>query len=45
MGVQRHTSIYQEMGQLVQHPELKEAFDARVFLTEKTLSTLDEVSG
>src|SRR5262252_5274873 len=42
-GVQRQTSIYQEMGQLVQDPEIKEAIDARVFLTEKTLSTLDEV--
>jgi len=42
-GVQRHTSIYQEMGQLVQDPEIKEAIDARLFLTDKTLSTLDEV--
>jgi len=28
-GVQRHTSIYQEMSQLVQDPEIKEAIDAR----------------
>ena len=42
-GVQRHTSIYQEMSQLVQDPEIKEAIDARIFLSDKTLSTLDEV--
>jgi hypothetical protein len=29
-GVQRHTSIYQEMSQLVQDPEIKEAIDARI---------------
>ena len=41
-GVQRETSIYQEMSQLVQDPDIKEALDARVFLTKKTLGTLDE---
>jgi ferritin-like metal-binding protein YciE len=41
-AVQRETSIYQEMSQLVQDQDIKEALDARVFLTEKTLSTLDE---
>jgi len=41
-GVQRETAIYQELSQLVQDPDIKEALDARVFLTEKTLSTLDE---
>src|SRR5262245_45093622 len=41
-GVQREVAIYQEMSQLVQDPDIKEAIDARVFLTEKTLSTLDE---
>src|SRR5262249_25889906 len=41
-GVQRETAIYQEMSQLVQDPDIKEALDARIFLTEKTLATLDE---
>jgi len=41
-GVQRETAIYQEMSQLVQDPDIKEALDARVFLTEKQLATLDE---
>jgi ferritin-like metal-binding protein YciE len=41
-GVQRETAVYQEMSQLVQDPDIKEALDARVYLTEKTLGTLDE---
>jgi ferritin-like metal-binding protein YciE len=41
-GVQRSTALYQEMNQLVQDQDIKEALDARIFLTEKTLSTLDE---
>ena len=41
-AVQRETAIFQEMSQLIQDPDIKEALDARVFLTEKTTSTLDE---
>src|SRR6478672_6219811 len=41
-GVQRETAVYQEMSQLIQDPDIKEALDARVYLTEKTLGTLDE---
>jgi ferritin-like metal-binding protein YciE len=41
-GVQRHTAFYQEISQLVQDQDIKEAIDARIFLTEKTLSALDE---
>ena len=41
-GIQRETAIYQEMSSLVQDADIKEALDARVFLTEKTLSTIDE---
>jgi ferritin-like metal-binding protein YciE len=41
-AVQRETAIYQELNQLVQDPDIKEALEARVFLTEKTGSTLDE---
>ena len=44
-GVQRPTSIYQEMTQLVQDPEIKEAIDARIFLSDKTLSTLASAVG
>ena len=42
-GVQRHNAFYQELSQLVQDPEIREAIDARIFLSDKTLSTLDEV--
>jgi ferritin-like metal-binding protein YciE len=41
-GAQRSSSFYQEIGQLVQDPDIKEAINARIFLTDKTLSTLDE---
>src|SRR5262245_58699699 len=41
-GVQRETAIYQELSQLAQDQDIKAALDARVFLTDKTLSTLDE---
>lgn len=39
---QRETAIYQEMSQLAQDPDVKEALDARVFLSEKITSSLDE---
>jgi ferritin-like metal-binding protein YciE len=38
----RETAFYQEINQLVQDPNIKEAIDARIFLSEKTTSTLDE---
>jgi ferritin-like metal-binding protein YciE len=41
-GAQRSTAFYQEIGQLVQDPDIKEAINARIFLTDKILSTLDE---
>jgi ferritin-like metal-binding protein YciE len=41
-GVQRHAAIYQEINQLIQDHDIKEAIEARIFLTEKTLSALDE---
>ena len=41
-AAQRETSIYQEMSQLAQDPDVKEALDARVFVSEKVISTLDE---
>ena len=41
-GAQRETAIYQELNQLVQDQDIKEALDARIFLSEKIVSTLDE---
>jgi ferritin-like metal-binding protein YciE len=41
-GIQRETTIYQEMIQNVQDPDIKEALEARVFLIDKNLSAIDE---
>jgi len=42
-GTQRTAKIYQELGQLAQDADVKEALEARVFLSDKILSTLNEV--
>jgi ferritin-like metal-binding protein YciE len=42
-GTERSTKIYQELSELAQDPDIKEILDARVFLSAKILSTLDEV--
>jgi ferritin-like metal-binding protein YciE len=41
-GAERSNKIFQELSQIAQDPEVKEALDARVFISDKTLSTLDE---
>jgi len=41
-GAERSTKLFQELSQIVQDPDIKEALDARVFISDKTLSTLDE---
>jgi ferritin-like metal-binding protein YciE len=41
-GVERSTKIFQELSQVAQDPDIKEALDARVFISGKILSTLDE---
>ena len=41
-GAERSNKIFQELSQIAQDPEVKEALDARVFISAKTLSTLDE---
>jgi ferritin-like metal-binding protein YciE len=41
-STEKATNIYQELGQAVQDPEVKEAMEARAFLSEKTLATLDQ---
>ena len=41
-GAERSTKIFEELAQIVQDPDIKEALDARVFISDKTLSTLDE---
>jgi ferritin-like metal-binding protein YciE len=41
-GAERSTKIFQELAELAQDPDIKEALDARVFISEKTRSSLDE---
>ena len=41
-GTERSTKIYQEMSQLAENPDVKEALEARAFVSEKVLGTLDQ---
>lgn len=41
-ATEKADKIYQELGQLAQDPQIKEALDARAFVSTKTLATLDE---
>ncbi|HEX4921316.1 MAG TPA: DUF892 family protein [Candidatus Bathyarchaeia archaeon] len=41
-GTERTTKIFQEMSTIVQDPDIKEALEARVFVSHKILATLDE---
>jgi ferritin-like metal-binding protein YciE len=41
-GADRTAKIYEELGQLAQNPEIKEALDARVFISGQITSRLDE---
>jgi ferritin-like metal-binding protein YciE len=39
---ERATKVFQEINQLVEDPDIKEAIDARVFVSEKILSQIDQ---
>lgn len=41
-GAERSSEIYKELSELAQDPELREALQARVFVSNQTLNTLDE---
>jgi ferritin-like metal-binding protein YciE len=41
-GAERSTKIFQEMSQIAQDPSIKEALEARVFISDKILSELDK---
>ena len=41
-GTEKGAKIYQEIGQVAQDPQIKEALEARAFVSEKTLATLDQ---
>ena len=40
-GTEKAAKIYQELGQMAQDSQIKEALEARAFVSEKTLATLD----
>jgi ferritin-like metal-binding protein YciE len=41
-GAERTTAVFQEMSQIADHPDIKEALEARVFLSDKINDTLDK---
>lgn len=41
-GTERTTKIFEEISQVVQDPDIKEALEARVFVSHKVLDTLDQ---
>jgi ferritin-like metal-binding protein YciE len=41
-NTERATKLYREISQIAQNPDVKEALEARTFISEKNLETLDE---
>ncbi len=41
-GTERTTKIFQEISEAAETPEIKQALEARVFVSEKILATLDQ---
>jgi ferritin-like metal-binding protein YciE len=41
-GTERSATIYKELGELAQNPEIQEALTARAFVSQQTLAKLDE---
>ena len=41
-GAERATKIFQEIGQVAQNPDVKEALEARAFVAQRTLEKLDQ---
>jgi ferritin-like metal-binding protein YciE len=41
-GTERSTKIYQELSKFAEDPDIKEALEARAFVSEKVLGTLDQ---
>ena len=42
-GTERSASAYDELGKVAQHPEIKEALEARAYISNQTLERLDQV--
>jgi ferritin-like metal-binding protein YciE len=41
-GTERTTQVFQELSQIAQDPDIKEALEARVFVSQRVLDTLDQ---
>ncbi len=41
-STEQGTRVFQELSQIAENPEVKEALEARAFVAEKTLATLDQ---
>ena len=41
-GTEKTTKVFQELGEVAQDPDVKEALEARVFVSHKILDTLDQ---
>src|SRR6516225_7489767 len=41
-GTERTTNIFQELSQVAQNPDVKEALEARVFVSQQILEKLDQ---
>jgi hypothetical protein len=44
-GTERTTEILQELSEVAQHPEIRDALEARTFVSKRTLEKLDEALG
>ncbi len=42
-GTERSATAYDELSEVAQHPEIKEALEARAFVANQTLERLDQV--
>jgi ferritin-like metal-binding protein YciE len=42
-GTERSANVFEELGDIAQHPEIKEALEARAFVANQTLERLDQV--
>ena len=42
-GLERSATAYDELGEVAQHPEIKEALEARAFISNQNLEKIDQV--
>src|SRR5690348_9359202 len=42
-GTERSANAFEELGEVAQHPEIKEALEARAFVANQTIERLDQV--